>query len=87
VSSYGEKMAWEQTIPLQQRNGLAIGSMLQSSNSMAGFHALADVILALTNADSDGRILVVPNSGKNCEPTDGYIKFVMLNAAKHFVEV
>jgi chromosome transmission fidelity protein 1 len=87
VSSYGEKIALEQIIPLQQRNGLAIGSMLQSSSSMTGFHALADVILALTNADADGRILVVPNSGKNCEPTDGYIKFVMLNAAKHFVEV
>ncbi|KAH9575812.1 hypothetical protein CY35_01G130700 [Sphagnum magellanicum] len=87
VSSYGEKMALEQIIPLQQRNGLAIGSTLQSSSSMTGFHALADVILALTNADADGRILVVPNSGKNCEPTDGYIKFVMLNAAKHFMEV
>jgi hypothetical protein len=58
-------MALEQIIPLQQRNGLAKGYVPQSSSSMIGFHALANVILAFTNANTDGRILVVPNSGKS----------------------
>jgi len=80
-------MVLEHIIPLQQRNGLAKGYVPQINNSMIGFHALANVILALTNVNIDGQIMVVPNNGKNFEPTYGYIKFVMLNVAKHFVEV
>jgi hypothetical protein len=80
-------MALEQVISLQQKNGLAKRYVPQNNNSITGFHALANVILAFTNANTFGRILVVPNNGKNCEPTDGYIKFVMLNVAKCFVEV
>lgn len=65
---------------------MAKGSTPLGTNSLTGFHALAEFVLALTNADKDGRILVVPSSA-NPEPVDGQLKFVMLNAAKHFTEV
>ena len=44
-------------------------------------------MLALTNADKDGRVLVVPSVGKGLDLWDGHLKFVMLNATKHFTEV
>lgn len=88
VSSYGEKVISEQTISTSQsRSGLPKGTIPQSSNALTGFHALADLILALTNADKDGRILVVPGVGKGLDLWDGHLKFIMLNATKHFTEV
>ena len=71
---------------LQPTNSSTKDSFPQGSSALTGFHALADFVLALTNADEDGRILVVPDSGA-LESMEGHLKFVMLNANKHFVEV
>jgi hypothetical protein len=88
VSSYGEKVISEQTISTSQsRSGLTKGTIRQASNALSGFHALADLVLALTHADKDGRVLVVPCVGKGLDLWDGHLKFVMLNATKHFTEV
>ncbi|CAM6114659.1 unnamed protein product [Calypogeia fissa] len=40
--------------------------------------------MALTNADSDGRVLVMPATTRGA---DSALKFIMLNAAKHVAEV
>ncbi|KAG0566399.1 hypothetical protein M758_7G058100 [Ceratodon purpureus] len=88
VSSYGEKVISEQTVSTSQsRSGFAKGTIPQVSNALTGFHALADLVLALTNADKDGRVLVVPSVGKGLDIWDGHLKFVMLNATKHFTEI
>lgn len=88
MSSYGEKVISEQTISTSQsRSGLTKGAIPQSSNALTGFHALADLVLALTNADKDGRVLVVPSVGKGLDLWDGHLKFIMLNATKHFTKV
>lgn len=88
VSSYGEKLTLEQTVSTSQsRSGVPKGSVPQSNNALTGFHALADFVLALTNADKDGRVLVVPSVGKGLELWDGHLKFIMLNATKHFTEI
>lgn len=88
VSSYGEKVISEQTISTSQsRSGHTKGTIPQSSSALTGFHALADLVLALTNADKDGRVLVVPSVGKGLDLWDGHLKFIMLNATKHFTEV
>ncbi|KAI5073385.1 hypothetical protein GOP47_0011398 [Adiantum capillus-veneris] len=60
------------------------------AGTITSFHALAELILALMNADSDGRVLIVPSScsfGNDGEQRVGHIKFVMLNAARAFMEV
>lgn len=71
----------------QSRAGLPKGTNPHSSNALTGFHALADLVLALTNADKDGRVLVVPSVGVGLDLWDGHLKFIMLNATKHFTEV
>lgn len=71
----------------QSRAGLPKGTNPQSSNALTGFHALADLVLALTNADKDGRVLVVPSVGVGLDLWDGHLKFIMLNATKHFTQV
>lgn len=75
VSSYGEKLLVEQ---------MGTSSCLQHEvSAISAFHNFADFILALTNMDSDGRVLVTSPLGES----EGSIKFTMLNAAKHFAEV
>ena len=59
VSSYGEKVILEQRVALQPRNSATKDSFPQGSSALTGFHALTDFVLALTNADEDGCILVV----------------------------
>jgi len=85
VSSYGERVISESIS--QSRSGLTKVTIPQNSNALTGFHALADLVLALTNADKDGRVLVVPSVGKGLDLWDGHLKFIMLNATTHFTEV
>ncbi|KAL2645440.1 hypothetical protein R1flu_013027 [Riccia fluitans] len=80
VSSYGEKLA----------DQVLITGTTSNRSSMTGFHMLAEFIMALTNADTDGRVIVMPKGLKSQaldSTEDGSLKFVMLNAAKHFSEV
>ena len=55
------------------------------SGSFTGFHALAELVLTLMMADSDGRILVHSSSAN--QQGQAYVKFIMLNAAQAFSEV
>eukprot|EP00850_Spirogloea_muscicola_P005091 SM000023S07547 [mRNA] locus=s23:33263:38154:- [translate_table: standard] len=77
VSTYGQQ---------QQPQHLQIGevSYESKSTSMSAFRAFADFLIALVNADSDGRVLC---QAAGPETEDPYYKFVMLNAAKHFEEI
>eukprot|EP00850_Spirogloea_muscicola_P017680 SM000154S01415 [mRNA] locus=s154:273508:278403:+ [translate_table: standard] len=74
VSTYGQQ---------QQPQHLQIGegSHESKSTSMSAFRAFADFLIALVNADSDGRVLC---QAAGPETEDPYYKFVMLNAARHF---
>lgn len=45
---------------------------------MSALHELVSLAAALNNADADGRIVV--------DHTEGTIKFILLNAAAHFVK-
>ncbi|CAM6122599.1 unnamed protein product [Calypogeia fissa] len=87
VSSYGEK--YFTTLMGVVPNGTTAGGATDKSSfgnraSLTGFHTLAEFVLALTNADSDGRVLVMPSTTRGA---DSSLKFIMLNAAKHFAEV
>ncbi|KAL3698819.1 hypothetical protein R1sor_012895 [Riccia sorocarpa] len=80
VSSYGETVV----------NQVITETTTSNRSSMAGFHVLAEFVMALTNADADGRVLLTPKTLKSQvpdSPEDGALKFIMLNAAKHFAEV
>lgn len=83
VSSYGEKL-------LDQASTESKASAVSARTSVTGFHMLAEFILALTNADTDGRVILMPRpaKGHSSDAADGgSLKFVMLNAAKYFAEV
>ncbi|KAH9300391.1 hypothetical protein KI387_011974 [Taxus chinensis] len=84
VSSYGEKHLLLQGDYLQSHHGS--GRIV--SSALSGFHALADFLLALTNADGDGRIIVSKQTMMGTEKCEeGYLKFVMLDAEKLFAEI
>ncbi|KAJ7527554.1 hypothetical protein O6H91_16G060900 [Diphasiastrum complanatum] len=89
VSSYGEKQSFQVSVPLESMSSTLKSNAAQGGSTSASFHALADFVLALTNQDADGRVLITPScyAGVSNELLEGNIKFVMLNAAKHFSEV
>lgn len=66
VSSYGEKCLTELAgvIPNGATNKPSSGS---SRASLTGFHTLAEFVLALTNADSDGRVQVMPGASRGAD--------------------
>ncbi|KAG6545059.1 hypothetical protein Mapa_013754 [Marchantia paleacea] len=83
VSSYGEKY-------LDQVSTGSKAFVVSGRTSVTGFHMLAEFILALTNADTDGRVILMPKPARVHSPDSadsGSLKFVMLNAAKYFAEV
>jgi hypothetical protein len=56
------------------------------SSAIGSFQAVAAFIVALTSTDSDGRVIVT-SAKPGDQPHEGTLKFVMLNAAKHFQPV
>eukprot|EP01018_Ginkgo_biloba_P001594 Gb_07340 [translate_table: standard] len=87
VSSYGEKWILLESGSWQGECGA--GEMVGArSSALSGFHVLADLLLALTNADRDGRIIVARRTTANLdEYEEGYLKFVMLDAETLFSEI
>ncbi|XP_057854294.2 uncharacterized protein LOC131064226 isoform X2 [Cryptomeria japonica] len=84
ASSYGEKHLLLQSDYLQSQN--SAGRLV--SSALSGFRSLAGLLLALTNADSDGRIIVSRQTMASSEKhKEGYLKFVMLDAEKLFAEI
>lgn len=57
-------------------------------SSLSGFQALVDILLSLTNSDSDGR-MIVSRCTSTCsrQQEEGYLKYVMLAGEKIFSEV
>lgn len=56
------------------------------SSAIGSFQAVAAFIVALTSTDSDGRVIVT-SAKPGGQPHEATLKFVMLNAAKHFQPV
>jgi len=87
VSSYGEKHLLQEGESLQSQHtaGWNIGV---GSSALSSFHTLADFLHALTNADSDGRIIVSKRTTTSLEEyKERYLKSVMLDVEKVFAEV
>lgn len=71
----------------------------RGEDRLGGLHAAVGFITALTNADSDGRVIVCaapaacapggqpPPPGGQQTQDQGSLKFVLLNAAAHFAQV
>ncbi|MED6127408.1 hypothetical protein PIB30_087875 [Stylosanthes scabra] len=60
----------------------------EEGGCLSAFQALADVLLSLTNNDSDGRLIISRSSSSSSFRKQGrYIKFVMLSGEKIFSEI
>ncbi|MCO5590825.1 hypothetical protein L7F22_044800 [Adiantum nelumboides] len=89
VSSYAEQNSSFRDI-IQSVNKESEKAAPNLPGAITSFHALAELILALMNADNDGRVLIAPSSPSSDNDgvqRVGHIKFVMLNAARAFKEV
>ncbi|KAI3786068.1 hypothetical protein L1987_45195 [Smallanthus sonchifolius] len=72
VSGYGDKI-----ISLQN----------DTTSILSAFHALAGILLSLTNHDSDGRIIISRKKPTESGQQGGYLKYVMLTGEKIFHEI
>lgn len=84
VSGYGTKLVSLQSGLVLQDSG---NNSLEGS-SLSGFQSLVDILLSLTNNDSDGR-MIVSRCTSTCSRQDeeGYLKYVMLAGEKIFSEI
>ncbi|GAQ88396.1 Helicase [Klebsormidium nitens] len=76
ISGYGERQL--QQDPLETTEAASA-----HSSAIGSFQAAAAFIVALTSTDSDGRVIVT-SARSGGQPHEATLKFVMLNAAKHF---
>ncbi|XP_061359565.1 uncharacterized protein LOC133303640 isoform X4 [Gastrolobium bilobum] len=83
VSSYGEKVASLEKISARDK----IGEHGEEGSCQSSFQALADILLSLTNNDSDGRIIISRSRPTSFRKQGGYIKYVMLSGEKIFSEI
>ncbi|MED6158296.1 hypothetical protein PIB30_031463 [Stylosanthes scabra] len=84
VNSYGEKVANSENISALKK----IQEHGEEGGCLSAFQALADILLSLTNNDSDGRLIISrSSSSSNFRKQGGYIKFVMLSGEKIFSEI
>ncbi|KAL4286491.1 hypothetical protein AHAS_Ahas19G0091500 [Arachis hypogaea] len=59
---------------------MEFGNMERRGGCLSAFQALADILLSLTNNDSDGRIIISRSSSSSSfRKQGGYIKFLMLS--------
>ncbi|KAI4329251.1 hypothetical protein L6164_021538 [Bauhinia variegata] len=82
VSSYGEKLASLERSTAIHKNG----EYCEEGSTQSAFQALTDILLSLTNDDSDGRI-IISRSRTSSKKQGGYIKYVMLSGEKIFSEI
>ncbi|KFK42393.1 hypothetical protein AALP_AA2G250200 [Arabis alpina] len=75
VSGYGERVAMLQKDP----------GAHEEMSKLSSFRAFSDMLVALTNNNGDGRIIISRTSSSDQQ--GGYIKYVMLTGAKLFSEV
>lgn len=84
VSSYGEKMVTLEKISAVDNITREHG---EGGSCQSAFQALADLLLSLTNSDSDGRIIISRSSPTSFKKQGGHIKYVMLSGEKIFSQV
>ncbi|VVA95970.1 unnamed protein product [Arabis nemorensis] len=77
VSGYGEGVAMLQKDPVAH----------EEMSKLTSFRAFSDMLVALTNNNGDGRIIISRTSSPTSDQQGGYIKYVMLTGAKLFSEV
>ncbi|XP_010417779.1 PREDICTED: ATP-dependent DNA helicase DDX11-like [Camelina sativa] len=77
VSGYGERVAMLQKDPVAH----------EETSKLTSFRAFSDMLVALTNNNGDGRIIISRTSSSTSGQQGGYIKYVMLTGAKLFSEV
>ncbi|CAL9241416.1 unnamed protein product [Arabidopsis halleri] len=77
VSGYGERVAMLQKDPVAH----------EEMSKLTSFRAFSDMLVALTNNNGDGRIIISRTSSSASGQQGGYIKYVMLTGAKLFSEV
>ncbi|EOA34339.1 hypothetical protein CARUB_v10021859mg [Capsella rubella] len=77
VSGYGERVAMLQKDPVAH----------EQTSKLTSFRAFSDMLVALTNNNGDGRIIISRTSSSTSGQQGGYIKYVMLTGAKLFSEV
>ncbi|GAB2293540.1 hypothetical protein Dimus_027747 [Dionaea muscipula] len=80
VSGYGDKVAL-----LQKHTNLACET--NEGSTLSGFHSLVDLLLSLTNKNTDGRIIISKTRSTSSRQHDGSIKYVMLTGEKIFSEI
>nr|GMD32368.1 ATP-dependent DNA helicase DDX11 [Ipomoea batatas] len=81
VCGYGDKLATEKVSASKDSDKSSDGS------SLSGFQSLLDMLLSLTNKDSDGRVIVSRTRPNSEGQKGGYLKYVMLSGEKIFSEV
>mmetsp|Transcript_16318 Transcript_16318/g.45473 ORF Transcript_16318/g.45473 Transcript_16318/m.45473 type:complete len:894 (-) Transcript_16318:152-2833(-) len=83
VSGYAEKEAAENS---GQVAAPAEVEQEQARGQTAALHGLVSFLTALTNCDSEGRIIVERRQPSHGLP-EGHLKFVLLTAASHFSQI
>ncbi|CAN0878242.1 ATP-dependent DNA helicase DDX11 [Linum grandiflorum] len=83
VSGYGEKVtALQRVSPLSDNR-----DFLQEGSILSSFRALVDMLVSLTNNNSDGRIIISKVRSTSDKPQGGVLKYVMLTGEKIFSEI
>lgn len=59
----------------------------EEMSKLTSFRAFSDMLVALTNNNGDGRIIISRTSSSASGQPGGHIKYVMLTGAKLFSEV
>eukprot|EP00262_Sarcandra_glabra_P012466 TRINITY_DN3220_c0_g3_i3.p1 TRINITY_DN3220_c0_g3~~TRINITY_DN3220_c0_g3_i3.p1 ORF type:complete len:110 (-),score=21.30 TRINITY_DN3220_c0_g3_i3:410-739(-) len=83
VSGYGTKIVSSQRTSMLAGGGNSDGE----GSSLSSIQALVNLLLSLTNNDSDGRIIVSRQTPKFPGQQEGYLKYVMLVGEKIFSAV
>ncbi|RAL44089.1 hypothetical protein DM860_015010 [Cuscuta australis] len=82
VCGYGDKLAAEKVLASKDSDKSS-----EEGSSLSGFRALLDMLLSLTNKDSDGRVIVSRARPSSEGQKGGCLKYVMLSGEKIFSEV
>lgn len=78
VSAYGDKL-----ISTSQSGE----QIFQEGSIVSDFQSMADILLALMNNNTDGRVIISKQKSSLDSAEEGHLKFVMLSGEKIFSEV
>ncbi|XP_074285331.1 uncharacterized protein LOC141610918 isoform X2 [Silene latifolia] len=81
VSGYGDKLI---CLEKQKPDGSVNND---GGSTLSGFRALLDLLLALTNKNVDGRVIVSKRKSSDTGEQEAFIKYVMLTGEKIFSEI